>query len=274
MLDPQGAFFIRDHQLVSASEETKIPAESLLIYEVVRIVDAACLFCQEHFNRLKFSSKLAGIQLNISEEEFQSDLQQLIEANNCKEGNVKILLQYHKGTQVYYFYSIPHSYPSLDEYKHGVNADFLKAERLEPQVKIVQENLRNRANQFIQENGLYDAILVNSRNQVLEGSRTNVFLVRGKEFYTSPAEHVLSGITREKVMACLHELGYSCFEKEIDCESIADFDAVFFTGTSPKILPVAKIGKHPFNVDHKPLRELMLAYDELVVAYLREVLSR
>ena len=103
MLDPQGAFFIRDHQLVSASEETKIPAESLLIYEVVRIVDAACLFCQEHFNRLKFSSKLAGIQLNISEEEFQSDLQQLIEANNCKEGNVKILLQYHKGTQVVYF---------------------------------------------------------------------------------------------------------------------------------------------------------------------------
>ena len=145
---------------------------------------------------------------------------------------------------------------------------------MEPQVKIVQENLRNRANQFIQENGLYDAILVNSRNQVLEGSRTNVFLVRGKEFYTSPAEHVLSGITREKVMACLHELGYSCFEKEIDCESIADFDAVFFTGTSPKILPVAKIGKHPFNVDHKPLRELMLAYDELVAAYLREVLSR
>jgi branched-chain amino acid aminotransferase len=46
------------------------------------------------------------------------------------------------------------------------------------------------------------------------------------------------------------------------------FDAAFITGTSPKVLPIARIGDHShFNVNHPVLIKIKNAYDALIAAY-------
>ena len=46
-----------------------------------------------------------------------------------------------------------------------------------------------------------------------------------------------------------------------------DFNAVFLTGTSPKVLPVKKIGRHHYAASGNILRRLMAAYDGLIEEY-------
>lgn len=270
MIDCKGSYFIKDSSLFSADSVELLASDAILIYEVVRIVDSICLFLEDHYERLKNSASLMGIPVRLTRQDFKDSIGKLIEANKLTEGNVKILIQYGNSRQSTFFFFIPHSYPLPKDYKEGVKADFLMVERVMPQAKVVQQKLRDESNRFIYSHQLYDAILVNGKNHILEGSRTNIFFVKDDHFYTPPSDFVLSGITRQNVIECLDELGFAFEEKVILIDSVSDYDAVFFTGTSPKILPISHLGQWYFSPTHDPVLKLIKAYDEKIRNYLRE----
>lgn len=269
MIDCKGTYFIKDGHLFPTGLVEVLTTDAILIYEVARVMDGVCLFLEDHYKRLVNSAKLAGIPLKMTEADFAGEIQTLIQANEIANGNIKILVQYGNGQQGAFFYFIPHAYPTPEDYLHGVKTDFLLAERKLPRAKTVQQRLRDEANAAIRGSGLFEVILVNSKKQILEGSRTNIFFVKGTEFYTPPTEFVLPGITRHKIMECLAKLKFPCIEKMIDLDQIAIYDAVFLTGTSPKVLPVSAIGKQKFETQHQAVRQLMKAYDEKIEAYIK-----
>lgn len=271
MIECKGTYFIKDGHLFPVGMVEVLTTDAILIYEVTRVIDGVCLFLGDHYKRLLNSSKLAGVPLKMTEGEFAVEIQALIQANKMPNGNIKILVQYGNSQQGAFFYFIPHVYPTADDYRQGVKTDFLLAERNLPRAKTVQQRLREEANSAIQKSGLFEVILVNSENQILEGSRTNIFFIKGNEFYTPPSEFVLPGITRQKVMECLARLKLPCIEKTIDVDQTAVYDAVFLTGTSPKVLPVSSIGKQKFDPQHQALRLLMKAYDEEIETYIKNI---
>ncbi len=269
MIDCKGTYFIKDGHLFPVDMAEVLPTDAILIYEVTRVIHGVCLFMEDHYNRLVNSARLAGIPLKMTEGAFADEIQTLIQANEIATGNLKILVQYGNGKEGAFFYLIQHAYPTPEDYLFGVKTDFLLAERNLPHAKSVQQRLRDEANSAIRGSSLFEVILVNSEKQILEGSRTNIFFVKGTEFYTPPTEFVLPGITRQKVMECLAELKFPCVEKSIIMNEIASYDAVFLTGTSPKVLPVLSIGKQKFEIQHQPVRQLMNAYDEKIEAYIK-----
>jgi len=101
----------------------------------------------------------------------------------------------------------------------------------------------------------------------------NVVFVKGDEFYTAPASMVLEGITRKKVLDCLIYLGFSFVEEAVSVDKISDFDAVFLTGTSPKILPVMSIGDRVFDVNNKAIIRLIDSYNLMIQNYIRKELN-
>lgn len=269
MIDCRGTYFMKDGHLFPVDVVEVLTTDAILIYEVMRVIDWICLFSEDHYVRLVNSAKLAGIPLKMTKRDFTDEIQTLIRANEISNGNIKVLVQYGNGQQGAFFYFIPHAYPTPEDYLHGVKTDFLLAERNLPRAKTVQQRLRDEANAAIRESGLFEVIFVNPDKQILEGSRTNIFFVKGNEFDTPPSEFVLPGITRQKVMDCLATLKFPCVEKMIDVDQLATYDAVFLTGTSPKVLPVSSIGKLKFAPQHQALRELMKAYDQQIEAYIK-----
>ena len=270
MLDCKGSYLVKDGRLFPTNSVEFRTSDVIMIYEVVRIIDSVCLFASEHFSRLKRSAKLAGVQLTLTSADFISSIRQLVDANEQVNGNVKILLQYGSGQQSVFFYFISHVYPEVKMYDSGVKSEFLLAERMMPQAKIVQQKFRDQATDFIKQHAIFDAILVNSDGRILEGSSTNIFFVKDETFVTPPSDFVLSGITREKVMECLKELSFRCQEISIPYSEIATYDAAFFTGTSPKVLPIAQIGAQQFAPDYKPLKLLMKSYNEKIDKYIKK----
>ena len=80
---------------------------------------------------------------------------------------------------------------------------------------------------------------------------------------------ILEGITRQKVLCCLNELGFKVMEQAVFKDEIGYFDAAFLTGTSPKVLPIKSIGKQVFNVQNTAVHRLMDSYNQMIQNYIR-----
>ncbi|MBX3174566.1 MAG: branched-chain amino acid transaminase [Gemmatimonadaceae bacterium] len=95
--------------------------------------------------------------------------------------------------------------------------------------------------------GYVEGIMLDVNGHVSEGSGENLFAVRDGVLYTSPlSASILSGITRDAVVAIARDLGYEVREMLMPREFLLVADEVFFTGTAAEITPVK-------SIDHSPV---------------------
>lgn len=238
------------------------------VYEVIRVMDGIALFLEDHFVRLKKSLLIRGYEFEMHYEEFKQHVAELVTLNKQGIGNIKFVYFTNGTTSDWYFSFIPHSYPTQQDYQNGVSVELLPGERENPNAKVIQLNLRERANQMISDLNIYEVLLVNHDGLITEGSRSNMFFVKDSVFYTAPPSKVLVGITRQKVIDCLAELGFSLVELAVSATDIGSFDAAFLTGTSPKVLPIRLIGKQPFNTQLLVIKDLIDSYNNMITRYI------
>jgi branched-chain amino acid aminotransferase len=233
------------------------------IYEVLRVKNGIPLFLENHLQRFEKSAEIAQQKIPYSEKQIEKLLNILIETNRVSEGN--ILISYETNMKAFF---IAHSYPTEEMYKNGVVCGILDAERENPNAKVFQAAIRQKANEMIEKNGVYEVLLSDADGCITEGSRSNIFFVSGEKIVTAPGSKVLLGITRQKAVKLAEMLNIDVVEKEISINELQNFNAAFLTGTSPKILPVKQIDRFTFNVSETILRKIMNAYDALIEQYI------
>ena len=90
--------------------------------------------------------------------------------------------------------------------------------------------------------GADDAILLDRRGFVSEGSVTNVFLVKGGRIFTpSSAAGILHGITRDRIIRLCSDLGMDVEQRDVTPFELTTADEVFLVGTKSEILGVGSI---------------------------------
>ncbi len=92
-------------------------------------------------------------------------------------------------------------------------------------------------------NGFDEAILLNDRGQVSEGTGENLFLLKkGKLSTPSIADSVLPGITRDTVIELAqNELGIEVVERSITRSELYLADEIFLTGTAAHLTAVGSV---------------------------------
>ena len=92
-------------------------------------------------------------------------------------------------------------------------------------------------------NGFDEAILLNDRGQVSEGTGENLFLLKkGKLSTPSIADSVLPGITRDTVIELAqNELGIEVVERSITRSELYLADELFLTGTAAHLTAVGSV---------------------------------
>jgi branched-chain amino acid aminotransferase len=97
--------------------------------------------------------------------------------------------------------------------------------------------------------GYDEAILLDSRGMVCEGSGQNVFVVaRGVVATPGFGADILGGINRESVITIARDLGYPVVERDIARGELYLADEVFFTGTAVELTPVREIDDRPVGI--------------------------
>lgn len=239
-----------------------------LIYEVIRIIEKKPLFFHSHIKRLLNSANMMKVNIPFTEHEIKEFILKLVEINQVKEGNIKIV--FNSKTSDLGMYFIPHSYPSKEDYENGVRTILYYGERENPNAKIVNNSFREKVDNEIRKNNVYEAILVDNNGYITEGSKSNIFSIKGGVLYTAPVEKVLPGITREFIIQAIKELEYEVVEKRIQVEEFLDMDGMFISGTSPKILPICKVNDKEFNSStNENIVKLIKKFNEFIESDIR-----
>jgi branched-chain amino acid aminotransferase len=222
--------------------------------------------------RLATSVKLQKKELLADVSELRKAILNLTRFNKKREINLKIVFNYNNGSTNYLIYFIQPIYPSENQYKKGVKGILFFAERKDPESKVINHKLRTFIYHKLIMEGAYEAILVNENNLITEGSRSNIFFLKGETLVTAPANAILNGITRKHLLEICKENNIKVEISLVDVDDITNYDAVFMTGTSPVVLPFNCINDKFYNVKFElidRLRKLYLQRAEESIRYFR-----
>jgi branched-chain amino acid aminotransferase group I len=115
--------------------------------------------------------------------------------------------------------------------------------------------------------GCDEAILLNERGYLAEGSITNIFLVSKGELITPSLETgVLAGITREAVLEIAQALDIRTVEREVETRELSEAEEAFATNSLLEIMPLTWLDRMPVGTGKagQLTKKLMAAYVELV----------
>jgi len=84
------------------------------------------------------------------------------------------------------------------------------------------------------------AVVVDARENLVEGPGFNIFAVNGSTL-TTPARGVLEGITRRTVIEIATAYGYEVMQHSLSADKARTADELFATSTAGGVMPVTKI---------------------------------
>ena len=240
------------------------------VYEVLRTIKGTPIFFSDHMERLTSSVRLQKKELLVQIPALRKVIFELSRSDKIKESNLKIVFNYNQGVSNYLVYFINSVYPTDLQYKNGVKGILFSAERKDPESKVINHKLRSSIYHRLITDGSYEAILVNENDFITEGSRSNIFFLKGETLFTAPDNSVLNGITRKHVIEICNEINIKIEYSFIAVKDIEKYDGVFMTGTSPVILPFSHVDDKLFKVKFPLIERIQKLYIQRAVASLSQ----
>ena len=124
-----------------------------------------------------------------------------------------------------------------------------------------------RAVNEAQRRGFDEALLLNSRGEIAEGSGENLFVVKDGVVVTNDRDaSILMGVTRASILEIARDLGIRTRVAPLAVEDVLGADELFFSGTAVEVTPIREIDGHVIG-DGKPgpvTRRLQDAFNKAV----------
>ena len=113
--------------------------------------------------------------------------------------------------------------------------------------------------------GYDEAIMLDQRGMLSEGSGENIFIVQDGTVVTpGHTSAILGGITRASVMQIAGDLGYTVAERDVALSELHQADEVFLTGTAAELVPVREVDHHAFDAPGEITAHLLAKFEEVL----------
>lgn len=237
------------------------------VFEGIRAYNGYVFKLEEHLERLYDSAKAILLEVPLSKEELREAILETLRANDLREGYIRPIVTRGAGdlgldprkcakpTVII----IVRKWKSLygeELYERGLRAIVATTrnkppEGLPPVVKSLNYLTNILARIEANARGADEAIMLDIRGNVSEGSADNIFIVRRGELYTPPVMNNLPGITRATIIELAEGEGYVVREQNFGIADLYIANEVFLTGTAAEIAPIVEIDGRKID-DGKP----------------------
>jgi len=216
------------------------------IFDFFKIIDNKPVFLKDHLNRFYHSAAQMQLPVLKKREEFVSVIYNLIEKNNLPHSGIRITLtggysadgyKMAKPNLIISQYIFPLS--TKESFEKGIKLITYHHQRQLPQVKTIDYLMAIWLQSLIKEKGA-DDVLYHINEVITECPRANFFIVTKDDKLITPANNILKGITRMKVLK-LASNHYQVEEKEITINDIQNAKEAFITSSTKRILPVFQV---------------------------------
>lgn len=236
------------------------------VYEAVRVSNGIVYFLDHHIERLLGSALIIGLEHPFSGDMLKNAILDLVEKTEETTYNLKVFLigAPKKEDALLAILCLNPFFPDKKMYHDGVRLSITHYERLYPHAKTLNMLQSYLSYRDARAKGCYDSVLVNRRGCITEGTRTNFFTIKGNTIYTPSEEEILLGVTRKAVLHVARKNGYKVEEKDIRPEDLQEYDGVFLTSTSSKIVPIRKVGEIDCPPAPEELKRLMKLFGDFL----------
>lgn len=216
-------------------------------FEALRTYNRRPFHLDEHLRRLVRSAELIELDMSYSSDEIAAIIREVIVRNEYEHAAIRILVTggesedgvLPSGKPVLAVLITGLGERDMQRFARGIKLITSNLQRINPEAKTSSYVSAIRSLKEAARRGASDALFVNERGHVLEGTRSNFFVLHGNTLIT-PHDGVLIGITRNVVLE-LAEGRFTIEERPILLEELPQIDEAFVTSSSKEITPVVQI---------------------------------
>ncbi len=260
-----GALFEEKDAKISVFDRGFLYGDS--VFEVMRTYGGRCFAEQEHLDRLARSAERVLIPLPVPLATLRDEIARTLAAAANEESYVRVVVTRGQGPlsldptkardplRVVIVSPLP--FPPAELYANGIAVVLVQSARPTDQTRAAGAKASNYLANLLaadeaRKKGGQEAILTDASGEVLEGSTSNIFVVRGGEVRTPPLElGILAGITRAAIMKAAARIGVSVREDSLFPSDLYEADEVFLTSSIREVAPVVRVDGRPVG-DGRP----------------------
>ena len=216
------------------------------VFETMRAYDGRIFALKEHLRRLYKGGASLKMKFPYAPEEIRRHLESTLQSNQLKNARIRLTV-WRSGTRMHTAIIVwPLMSLRKSEVSRGMKAMavFLKEKfKLErPRIKSIRYQVFLKAYQEAKKKGYDEAVFLNGNNEIIEGSRSNVFIVRDKMLSTPSLRYgCLNGITRGYVLTIARRMGFSAKTSRITLDELTKADEAFVTNSVWEIMPLTRV---------------------------------
>ena len=252
------------------------------VFEGERSYNGNIFKSDQHTKRLFKSAEIIGIKIPFSESEINQSKFDLIKKMNFKECYVRPIVwrgssqmglstnnsNIHVAIAVWDDWA---SYFKIEDRIAGLRLITSPWKRPAPDTAPYEAKasgpyiICTLSKEYAEKKGYHDALMLDYRGYIAEGTGANIFFVKDKDIHTPIPDCFLNGITRQTVIEMVKKQGFNLIEKYIKPDEITNYDEAFLTGTAAEISPIQSIDDVKFKTGHNCITyKFMQDYSELV----------
>ena len=251
------------------------------VFEGIRAYDTergpAIFRHEDHLRRLEDSSKLYYMDLPFTREQIREATHELVARNGLRACYIRPLVYRGHGPMGLDPEDNPVEvsvaawewgvYLGDDAARNGIRAKVSSWRRISPQSLVPHSKASGQYLNSVlakiesKRGGYEEAILLDDKGHVCEGSGENVFLVKDGRIATPPqTASILDGISRKSIIEIAGDLGHEVIERDIARAELTLADEVFLVGTAAELVPVREIDDIAIGPPGEITRALQSAY--------------
>ena len=231
------------------------------VFEGERVYNGRVFRLEDHNERLLNSARILGFEVPAGVDDLAKATQEVISSNNIIDGYVRpiawrgaeqmgVSAQLSKIHLAIAAWDWP-AYFSPEARAKGIRMQWAKWARPAPDTAPTEAKasglymICTMSKHDAEAAGCDDALMLDWRGRLAEGTGANIFLVINGELHTPTPDCFLNGITRQTVIGLAKQRGIKVVERAIIPEELTKAEEVFLTGSAAEVTPVGEIiGEH------------------------------
>ena len=234
------------------------------VFEGERAYKGKIFKSEDHTKRLFKSADIIGIKIPYTQEEINKAKVELIKKMNFEDCYVRPIAW--RGSQqmglstsnadinvAIAVWDDWASYFKIEDRKAGLKLITSPWKRPSPDTAPCEAKasgpyvICTMSKEFAEKKGYHDALMLDYRGYVAEGTGANIFFVKGDNVHTPIPDCFLNGITRQTVIEMLKDQGLTIEERHMKPKEIVNYEEAFLTGTAAEITPIQSIDDVKFT---------------------------
>lgn len=258
------------------------------VYETMRAYDGVVFMMDEHIERLRRSAEMIRLLLPKDCDGIKKAVYETMIANKRTNAYIRLTVSRgygpigldpdlcRKATFVVVAEEMK-GYPA-SMYKNGIKIIIAGTRRnlreaINPQIKSLNFLNNILAKIEAKDAGAYEAIMLNSKEYIAEGTISNIFFVKDNVVCTPSVEcGILDGITRKIILDLAVREGFRVREGKFKTGDLYAASEAFITNTTLEVMPVARVDNTRFRTG-EATKLLLRAYRKEIKAYIANVKS-